>query len=42
MTDDDTRLFPYPRDPAKKLGFIIGDILTAGILGLLLVAVFWR
>jgi hypothetical protein len=34
------RFFPYPSDPAEKLGFIIGDIIALGILGLIVIPIF--
>jgi len=37
--------FTYPKDPCSKLGFVIGDIVAAGIIMLIVVAVspaLWR
>jgi hypothetical protein len=44
MADQD-RFFSYPSDPCSKLGSIIGDIVAAGIILLIVVAIFpvlWR
>lgn len=33
-------LFPYPRDATIRFGFIVGDILSGGVILLILVAIF--
>jgi hypothetical protein len=33
-------LFSYPSDPCSKLGSIVGDIIAAGIILLIVVAIF--
>jgi hypothetical protein len=40
MSDD--RYFPYPQDPARKIGFIIGDLIALAILLLILLPIFHR
>jgi len=38
---NEARLFPYPKDdPARLIGFVIGDIVLAGIFLMLVVAIF--
>jgi hypothetical protein len=39
MTASDEPYFPYPSDPARRLGFIVGDILSAGVIILILTAI---
>jgi hypothetical protein len=39
MTTSDEPYFPYPADPARRLGFIVGDIITAGVIILILSAI---
>jgi len=36
------RFFPYPTDPAEKLGFIVGDIVAAAVLLLIFAPIFLR
>jgi hypothetical protein len=31
--------FPYPSDPARRPGFIVGDIISAGVIILILTAI---
>ena len=31
--------FPYPSDPARRLGFTVGDIISAGVIILTLTAI---
>ena len=33
------RYFPYPRDPARKIGFIIGDLIALAVLLLILLPI---
>jgi len=33
------QLFPYPRDPLTRFGFIIGDLINLGVIMLILVPV---
>jgi hypothetical protein len=40
MTTNHEPYFPYPSVPARRLGFIFGDLISAGVLILLLSAVF--
>jgi hypothetical protein len=39
MTPVEEPYFPYPSDPSRKLGFIIGDIIAAGVILLILIAI---
>ena len=39
MSPDHEPYFPYPPDPARRFGFIIGDILSAGVIILILTAI---
>jgi hypothetical protein len=34
------RYFPYPRDPARKIGFIMGDLIALAVLLLILLPIF--
>ena len=36
------RYFPYPQDPTRKIGFIIGDLVALAILLLILLPIFYR
>lgn len=40
MTTSHEPYFPYPSEPARRFGFIVGDLISAGVLVLLLSAVF--
>jgi len=39
MTPSDECFFPYPPDPLRRAGFVIGDIIAAGIILLILIAI---
>lgn len=39
MTPSSESYFPYPGDPLRRLGFIVGDIISAGVILLILTAV---
>jgi hypothetical protein len=39
MPPTDEPYFPYPADPARRLGYLIGDLISAGIILLILVAI---
>jgi hypothetical protein len=39
MSMSDESYFPYPADPARRLGFIVGDIISAGVIILILSAI---
>ena len=39
MSMSDEPYFPYPSDPARRLGFIVGDIISAGVIILILSAI---
>jgi hypothetical protein len=39
MTPTHEPYFPYPADPVRRLGFIIGDIISAGVIVLILTAI---
>jgi len=32
MTTSDEPYFPYPPDPVRRFGFIVGDIISAGVI----------
>ena len=40
MNADREAYFPYPSDPARRVGFIIGDLISAAVVILILVAIF--
>jgi hypothetical protein len=40
MTSGHEPYFPYPSDPLRRIGFIIGDLFSAGVILLILIAVF--
>ena len=37
MLPSDEPFFPYPSDPLRRAGFILGDILAAGVIALILI-----
>jgi hypothetical protein len=37
MIPNNEPFFPYPHDPLRRAGFIIGDILAAGVIVLILI-----
>jgi hypothetical protein len=37
MIPNNEPFFPYPYDPLRRAGFIIGDILAAGVIVLILI-----
>ena len=39
MTPAEEPYFPYPSDPARRFGFVIGDIVAAGVILLILFAI---
>jgi hypothetical protein len=39
MTASHEPYFPYPSDPVRRMGFIIGDIIAAAVILLILTAV---
>jgi len=39
MTQSDEPFFPYPSDPVRRAGFIIGDLISAAVILLILSAV---
>ena len=39
MTSSNEPFFPYPPDPLRRAGFIIGDIIAAGVIVLILTAI---
>ena len=39
MDSNHQRYFPYPSDPARRLGFIVRDIISAGVIILILTAI---
>jgi hypothetical protein len=39
MTQSHEPYFPYPSDPARRLGFIVGDIIAASVIALIITAV---
>jgi hypothetical protein len=39
MTPSTEPYFPYPSDPTRRLGFIIGDLISAAVIVLILSAV---
>ena len=40
MTPSTSAYFPYPADPAGRLGFIVGDLIPASVIILILTAIF--
>jgi len=39
MTPSTEPYFPYPADPFRRAGFIVGDIISAGVIVLIVTAV---
>jgi hypothetical protein len=39
MNESHAPYFPYPADPARRFGFIVGDLISAGVIILILSAV---
>jgi hypothetical protein len=39
MTSSDEPYFPYPSDPARRFGYLIGDLISAGVILLILIAI---
>ena len=39
MTTSDEPYFPNPPDPARRFGFIVGDVISTGVILLVLSAI---
>ena len=39
MTSSSEPYFPYPADPARRVGFIVGDLFSASVIILILSAI---
>jgi hypothetical protein len=39
MVPSDEPFFPYPSDPLRRSGFIVGDLISAGVILLILSAI---
>ena len=39
MTPSNEPYFPYPSDPARRSGYLIGDVISAGVILLILIAI---
>jgi hypothetical protein len=39
MVPSDEPFFPYPSDPLRRSGFVIGDLISAGVILLILFAI---
>ena len=37
---DEYRWYPYPNDPARKIGFIIADVFCAGLFVMFIIMLF--
>ena len=37
MVPSDEPFFPYPSDSLRRAGFIVGDIIAAGVIALILI-----
>jgi hypothetical protein len=37
MTPSDQPFFPYPSDPLRQVGFIVGDLIAVGVIVLILI-----
>jgi hypothetical protein len=39
MTPSDEPYFPYPPDPARRFGYLIGDLISVGIILMIVIAI---
>lgn len=39
MTPSHESYFPYPPDPAHRFGYLIGDLISAGVILLIVIAI---
>jgi hypothetical protein len=39
MTLNHEPYFPYPSDPARRFGYLIGDVISAAVILLILIAI---